>query len=51
MTGFTDGREVGLERVADAGEVGTNGFWVDVVAHEYNIKAEGVRGGINGEIV
>jgi hypothetical protein len=43
--------EVSFKLVADAGEVGVDGFWLDMVGHEDDIEAEGVFCGIDGVVV
>ena len=43
--------EVSLKLVADAREVGVDRVWLDMVAHENDIEAEGVFSGIDGAVV
>jgi hypothetical protein len=42
---------VKFQLIANARKIGINRAGFDMMAHEYSIKTEGVRGGINGEIM
>ncbi len=48
---MTDVGKVRLEGAANAGEVRVDRAGVDMVRHKDNEEAEGVRGGLNREIV
>jgi hypothetical protein len=48
---LTDIREVWLELVADAGEVGLYGTWLDVMRHINDEETDGVWRRVDGEVV
>ena len=51
IAGRAEVEEMWLEGVANAGEVGSDGTWFNVVGHESDEKAECIWGRFNGEIV
>jgi hypothetical protein len=48
---LADVREEWLQLITYAGEVGINGFWVNVMAHVYCIKTKSIGSGFSGKVV